>query len=77
MLDSAGSEPAHAVGACATGKPPVQGHADVWGGGGGAPRVTLRHCRGCSASSNSARVLLQPVTLRELCEWGIDRSIMN
>ena len=32
MPDRAGGEPARAVGACATGKPPVQGHADMWGG---------------------------------------------
>ena len=32
MPRNAGNEPARAVGACATGKPPVLGHADVWGG---------------------------------------------
>ena len=32
MPDSAGGEPARAVGARAAGKPPVRGHADVWGG---------------------------------------------
>ena len=32
MLRNAGNEPARAVGACATGKPPDLGHADVWGG---------------------------------------------
>ena len=54
MLRNAGNEPARAVGACATGKPPVLGHADVWGGtaaGGAAPAAILHvYC-------------LQPVTL--------------
>ena len=30
-LGSVEGKPARAVGACATGKPPVLGHADVWG----------------------------------------------
>ena len=54
MLRNAGNEPARAVGACATGKPPVLGHADVWGAtaaGGAAPAAILHvYC-------------LQPVTL--------------
>ena len=53
MPDSTGCEPARAVEACAAGKLPVQRHADVWG----APRVTLRHCRGSSASCDPARLL--------------------
>ena len=48
MLRNAGNEPARAVGACATGKPPVLGHADVWGG---------HRCRGCSSSCDTARLL--------------------
>ena len=32
MPGSTGGEPACAVGACTTGKPPAQGHADVLGG---------------------------------------------
>ena len=32
MLRNAGNEPARGVGACATSKPPVLEHADVWGG---------------------------------------------
>ena len=32
MPGSTGGEPARAVGACATNKPPVHGHADVWEG---------------------------------------------
>ena len=31
-LGSVGGEPACAVGVCDAGKPPVQGHADVWKG---------------------------------------------
>ena len=30
MPGRAGGEPARTVGACATSKPPVHGHADVW-----------------------------------------------
>ena len=32
MPGSTGGEPARTVGACATGKPPVHGHANVWEG---------------------------------------------
>ena len=32
MPGSTGGEPARAVGACATSKPPALGHADVWEG---------------------------------------------
>ena len=32
MLGSVGGKPGHAVGACATGKLPVHGHADMWEG---------------------------------------------
>ena len=31
MSDSTGGELARTVGACAASKPPVQGHADIWG----------------------------------------------
>ena len=32
MPDSVEGKPVHTVGACAASKPPVQGHADMWGG---------------------------------------------
>ena len=54
VLRNAGNEPARAVGACATGKPPVQGGVLTWGGAplqGAAPAAILHvYC-------------LQPVTL--------------
>ena len=54
MSRNAGNEPARAVGACATGKPPVLGHADVWGAtaAGGATPAAILHV-----------YCLQPVTL--------------
>ena len=55
MLRNAGSKPARAVGACATGKAPVLGHADVWGGG--AQRAKQRHSWDCSTSCSPARLL--------------------
>ena len=42
MLDSTGSELAHAVGACATSKPLVQGHTNVGGGGAAQDTVPLQ-----------------------------------
>ena len=44
MLRNAGNEPVHAVGACATGKPPVLGHADVWGPPLQGVQLQLRYC---------------------------------
>ena len=66
MLRNAGNEPACAVGACATGKPPVLGHADVWGGHSARSSVTV----GIAALAAALHACcLQPVSLYELCEW--------
>ena len=54
MLRNAGNEPARAVGAYATGKPPVQGGVLTCGG---PPRVTQHRCKGCSSSCDPARLL--------------------
>ena len=45
MPRNAGKEPARVVGACATGKPPDLGHADVWGGAAckAASQLGLQH----------------------------------
>ena len=50
----AGDEPARAVKTRVAGKPPVQGDVLTWGG---ALRVTLHRCRGCSSSCGPARLL--------------------
>ena len=49
MPGNAGCEPAHAVGCVSPVNRQFEKHADVWE----APCVTLRRCRGCSASCDS------------------------
>ena len=75
MLRNAGNEPARAVGACTTGKAPVLGHADAWGGGHSARSSVTA---GIAAPAAALHVCcLQPVSLYELCEWKNDCSIVN
>ena len=49
MLGNAGCKPARAVGCVSPVNRRLGRHNDVWE----APRVTLRRCRGCSASYDS------------------------